>query len=91
MIPTPDAAPNLFDRALLLMPDGDTAIVPSGGDFELDDNSAKLVSVSAHSVDYTVGGKKKTLQLEAAQTLVSQAAKQSAADAASSTASPQQG
>jgi hypothetical protein len=61
------------DRALFLLPNGETAMVSPGDSFEAREGTAKLVSVGAHSADITIGAKKMTLQLEAAPSLVSAA------------------
>jgi hypothetical protein len=82
------------ERALFLMGDGDTQIVPMGGDFNFGGKPAKLVDVKSHEVSISVGKERKKLMLEAASALVSRAAAQSADDAqagskSSSSNSPQ--
>lgn len=71
------------DRAVLLKPNGDTVVVPAGGEFDLGAKQAKLLSVNAHAATIDIGGKKKQLLLEAAQSLVDAARKQAQADASS--------
>ncbi|MDE1901710.1 MAG: choice-of-anchor D domain-containing protein [Alphaproteobacteria bacterium] len=71
------------DRAVLLKPDGDTVVVPAGGEFDLGAKQAKLLSVNARAATVDIGGKKKQLLLEAAQSLVDAARKQAQADASS--------
>ncbi|MDR3450087.1 MAG: hypothetical protein P4M15_10150, partial [Alphaproteobacteria bacterium] len=61
------------DRAVLLMPDGQTSILASGSTFDLDGGSARLLSVNAHSAEVDVNGKKKSFQLEAAQNIIEHA------------------
>lgn len=68
------------DRALFLLPNGETSVVASGSEIESKDGTSKLVFVGAHSADITIGGKKKTLQLEAASSLVNRAAEQAKED-----------
>jgi hypothetical protein len=77
------------DRALFLQPNGETIIVPMGGDFSYDGKTAKLIEVKAHSVAFVVDKKRKSLDLEAATALVDRAARQNAQDA-SALSSPQQ-
>jgi hypothetical protein len=70
------------DRALFLLPSGETSVVSVGDEFEARDGTAKLIAVGARSADIMVGGKKRTLQLEAASSLVDKAAEQAQQDAA---------
>jgi hypothetical protein len=69
------------DRALLLKSNGETEIVPMGGDFEMNGKTAKVVLVGGHSMDIILEGKRKTLLLEASSALVAKAAQQAQADA----------
>ncbi|MDE2030018.1 MAG: choice-of-anchor D domain-containing protein [Alphaproteobacteria bacterium] len=61
------------ERALFLKPDGETAIVAVGDAFDENGKSAKLISITFHSATVSIDGKKRSLPLEAAQSLVSQA------------------
>jgi len=72
------------DRALILKPNGETVIVSMGGEFTSGDKSAQLISVSVHSADVTIEGKKKTLMLEAVSSLVDRANQQAQVDSSSS-------
>ena len=74
------------ERAIILKPDGQTATVPVGSEFDTGDATAKLVSVSARSADLLVGGKKKHLELEAAASLIAQASSSNAQKNAPATA-----
>lgn len=58
------------NRAVLLKPDGSTAIVNAGDQVDLGGSSpAKVVSVSGNAATLTIDGKKKDLMLEAVQEL----------------------
>ncbi len=57
------------NRAVLLKPDGTTAVVDVNEEFNVDDKKAKITFISAKSVDILLDGKKKTLSLEAAPEL----------------------
>ena len=61
------------DRAVLLKPSGETAIVSVAATFDVDEKEGKLLSISARSVDVTIDGKKKTLSLESVKFLVMRA------------------
>jgi hypothetical protein len=61
------------DRALLLKPNGDTAVVSVGSEFDIDGKKAKLVAINLHSADVLVGGMKKTLTLQASSALIDKA------------------
>jgi len=65
------------DKALILKPDGETAVVSVGGEFDVGDKTAKLVAVGARSADVMFEGKKKHLPLEAAASLVAKATQDS--------------
>jgi hypothetical protein len=59
------------DRALFLLPNGETTAIPAGEIIEMKGGNVKLVAVNAHSADVMIGDKKKTLPLESAASLVS--------------------
>ncbi len=69
------------EKALILKSDGDTEVVPMGGEFDAGGKTAKIVAITARSIDIVVEGKRKTLVLHAAQSLVSQAADDAAKNA----------
>ncbi|MDP9126776.1 MAG: hypothetical protein M3N08_00760 [Pseudomonadota bacterium] len=77
------------NRAVILKPDGKTAITNAGDELEYDDKTAKVIAVNAKSVELLVNGKKKTLPLTSAPDLVAGAAKSQKKDskAAASAAS----
>jgi hypothetical protein len=63
------------NRAVLLKPDETTAIVDIGEDIPYgEDKIAKIVSVTQKTADIFIDGKKKTLRLEAVESLTSKAA-----------------
>jgi hypothetical protein len=63
------------NRAVLLKPDGSTAIVQVGDQVDLGDSApAKVVSVSGTAATLMIGSKKKELMLEAVQQLKDRAA-----------------
>jgi hypothetical protein len=64
------------DRALFHLPDGSTTVLSIGSSFETNDGIAKLIAVGSHSADILVRGKRVTIQLEAAPSLVSEAIEQ---------------
>jgi len=64
------------DRALFLLPDGSTATLSIGDSFETKDGISKLIFVGAKSADILTKGKKTTISLEAASSLVSPAIEQ---------------
>lgn len=66
------------DKALILKPDGETAVVAMGGEFDVGSKTAKLVAVTARSADVMLDGKKKHLPLEAAASLVAKATEETA-------------
>ena len=72
------------ERAVLLKPDGKTVVVPVGGEFDVDGVKIKLIAVSARSADIVMKGKKQTLPLEAAASLISAAADQAQQGSSSS-------
>ena len=72
------------ERAVMLMPNGMTQILPMGGEFTYDGKKAKIVAVGARSIDVVAAGKRTTMSLEAAQSLISQATADDAANAAAS-------
>jgi hypothetical protein len=73
------------ERALLLTSTGDTIIIAEGGEFAINGKSAKIVAVKSRSIDYVVGGVRKTLPLEASSMLVDRAAKQNAQESTATT------
>lgn len=73
------------DKAILLMPDGLSKVIATGGTFSLPSGTGKVISVGLHSADVMIGQKRITLPLEAASSLIS-AAMQNA-----SSVSPSQG
>ncbi len=61
------------DRALFLLPSGETSVVATGNEIEVRSGTAKLVSVGTRSADIVTSGKKRTIPLEAASSLVARA------------------
>ena len=61
------------DRALFLLPSGETSVVAIGNEIEVRSGTAKLASVGTRSADIIIGGKKRTIPLEAASSLVAKA------------------
>jgi hypothetical protein len=68
------------ERALILQPDGQTAVVSVGSDIDVNGKSAKLVSMTPRSIDIVMDGKRKTLSLEASASLVAKAAQEAQAE-----------
>ena len=64
------------DRALLLLPDGSTAILSIGDSFETKDGVSKLIFVGKRTADILTKGKRSTIVLEASSSLVSTAIEQ---------------
>ncbi|MGB9153567.1 MAG: hypothetical protein WCD70_10830 [Alphaproteobacteria bacterium] len=73
-------------QALMLKPSGETIIVPTGGEFNVGERTGKLVAVGARSADVVIEGKKKTLVLEAADSLIAKATQAQQGAAAPQTA-----
>ncbi|MFA5040935.1 MAG: hypothetical protein WC464_04805 [Bdellovibrionales bacterium] len=70
-------------RALIYLPDGNIMALSVGEGFESEEGVVKLVSVDTHSADIMVGGKKRTLKLRVASSLVWEATAQQKQDEAS--------
>jgi len=70
------------DRAVIFKPSGETVIVSIGEDIDMGGRSAKLVAVTARSADIVADGKRRTLTLEAASSLLAKAAQDAALDTA---------
>jgi len=68
------------ERAIILKPDGETAIISMGTEFDIGTRTGKLVAINAHSADILIDGKRKTFLLEAAASLVAKSNEQSQAE-----------
>ncbi len=61
------------NRALILKPGSQVAVVNTGDTFDVDGHEAKLIALTMKSAELTVDGKKRTLPLEAASELTNKA------------------